>query len=125
MSANEDLAALQGNWTPPAELTGAGPRDVKLSGGGIAIACLAVLMFAGAIGTAVGLSRVLARQEASRASLREAGVVTEALVTRHWRTGGKSDTTRIAYEFEYAGQTYHGSSQTPAWIWRKLVVGST
>jgi uncharacterized membrane protein YedE/YeeE len=124
MSPNEELTELQRNWTPPVELSGSGPRDVRLSGIGIFLVCLAGLMFMGAIVAAVGLSRVASRQQADRENLREAGMVTEAVVTRHWRTGGKDDTPRIAYQFEYEGQTWKGTSAAPRSIWRKLDVGS-
>jgi hypothetical protein len=124
MNPNEDLAALERNWKPPVELSSYGPRDVRLSAGGVAIACFAALMFAGAIAAGVGLSRLGARQQAARDSLRAAGGEVEAVVTRHWRTGGKNDTPKVAYEFEYAGQTYHGSSNAPGRIWRTLSVGS-
>ena len=81
-------------------------------------------MFAGAIAAGVGLSRVAARQQTERAALRAAGAEVEAMVTRHWRTGDKSETPKIAYEFQYGGQTYHGSSDAPRRIWRTLSVGS-
>src|SRR3954469_6639348 len=124
MSVNEELAELQRDWKAPVELRRTGPGALQLSGGGIALACLAVLMLIGAIAAAVGLSRVSARQEAERESLRAAGAEVQAVVTRHWRTGGKSETRKIAYEFEYEGRRYHGTSSTPSRIWRTLSVGS-
>jgi hypothetical protein len=118
MSANEDLVALQRNWKPPGELSGSSQREVRLSTGGKVIACLAALLFGGAIAAGVGLSRVAARQEGERTNLHAAGAEVEGVVTRHWRTGGKSDTPKIAYEFRYNEHTYHGSSDAPRRIWR-------
>jgi len=125
MSPNDDLAALQQNWKPPAELSSYGPREVRLSAGGVAVACLAALMFAGAVAAGVGLSRLAARQQRERDSLRATRGEVEAVITRHWRTGGESDTLKVAYEFQYNGQTFHGSSKAPRGIWRTLSVGST
>ena len=124
MSLNEELAEIQRKWNPPVELLSSGPRDIRLSSAGIVIAGLAVLMFVGAIAAAVGLSRLAAREDMERQTLRKAGVEVPAVVTRHWHTGGKDDTPKIAYEFRYDGRTYHGSSQAPRVIWRRLVVGS-
>ncbi len=124
MNDHDELAELQRSWTPPAELSGSGSREVRLSGRGIFIACLSALMALGGIAAAVGFSRMAARQERERDSLRGAGVEVQAVVTRHWRTGGKSDTRKIAYDFEYQGRTYHGSSEAPRSIWPSLAVGS-
>jgi hypothetical protein len=124
MSLNEDLSALQQTWRAPLELTQSGSRNVRLSAGGIVFACFAALMFAGAIAAGVGLSRLSARQQRERESLRNAGVEVPAVITRHWHTGGKDDTPKIAYEFAYGERTYHGSSDTPRRIWRSLSVGS-
>jgi hypothetical protein len=125
MNANVDLAAMQRDWKPPVELSGSGPREVRLSAGGKVLAFVAALMFGGAIASGVGLTRVAARQETERKSLRAAAVEVQAVVTRHWRTGGKSDTPKIAYEFEYAGHTYHGSARAPRRIWGALSVGAS
>jgi len=124
MSPNEDLTALQRNWTPPAELSGSATREIRLSAGGKVLSVLAALFFAGAIAAGAGLSHVIARQEKERQTLREGSAEVEAMVTRHWRTGGKSDTPKVSYEFEYAGHTYHGSANAPGRIWRTLSVGS-
>ena len=124
MNANEELAALQRDWKPPSELRAMGPREVRLKTCGVALACLAALLLIGAIAAATALSRVRARQASQNAVLRAAGAEVEATVTRHWRSGDKNDTLKVAYEFQYGGQTYHGSSDTPGSIWRTLAVGS-
>jgi hypothetical protein len=124
MSANEDLAALARNWKPPVELSGASPREVRLSAGGKALTCLAVLIFGGAVAAGVGLSRIAARQQANRATLRAVGAEVEGAVTRRWIDGGKSETRMVAYEFQHSGHTYHGSSDAPRRIWGSLQVGA-
>src|SRR3954467_46534 len=120
MSEQEDLAELQRNWTPPMELAGSGPREVKLRGAGIAMVCLASLMFLGGIAVMVGLGRKAAQQASETASLRTEGVEAQAVVTRHWRSGGKENTPQIEYEFEHEGRTYHGWSAAPLRIWRAM-----
>jgi hypothetical protein len=101
-----------------------GPREVRLKACGVALACLAALLLIGAIAAATALSRARARQASQNAVLREAGAEVEATVTRHWSTGDKNDTPKVAYEFQYGAQTYHGSSDAPRSIWRTLAVGS-
>src|SRR5436305_8782274 len=124
MSANEDLVALQRNWKPPAEMSGSSQREVRLSAGGKVVACMAALMFGGAIAAGVGLSRLEARQESERTNLRADGAEVEGVVTRHWRTGGESATPKIGYEFRYDGHTYHGSSDAPRRLSRSPSVGA-
>src|SRR5437763_10547731 len=124
MSPNDELTALQRNWTPPAELSGSATREIRLSAGGKALAVLVALIFAGAIAAGVGLSHVIARQETARQALRQGSAEVEAVVTRHWRAGGESNTPKVSYQFDYAGRTYHGSSNAPGRIWRTLSVGS-
>jgi len=124
MDRYQELAQLRRDWKPPVELTVSTPREVKLRGGGIAIAILAALLFAGAIASAVLLSKVASRQADGTRTLRESGTVVQGTVTRHWRTGDKDDERRVAYEFEYEGRTYRASSKAPKAIWERLDVGS-
>jgi hypothetical protein len=124
MERSEDLSRLQRDWKPPVELERAGPREVKLAGAGIAIACLACLLFAGAIAAAVGLTGVSRRSAREVAALDESATEIQAVVTRHWKTSGESSERRITYQFEYAGRTYHGTSRAPRDIWARIDVGS-
>jgi hypothetical protein len=124
MIEKNELPGFDPNWTPPPELSGGVPREVRLTAGGIALSCLAVLAFVTAIAGPTALTRVASRQMAEREELRVSGVETQGVVTRHWRTGDKDDTPMIAYNFEYNGETYSGSSPAPGSIWRDLTVGS-
>jgi hypothetical protein len=119
-----ELQDLQRDWTPPPELARGGPREVKLSGGGIAVSVVACLLLLGAIAAAVGLSRVAARQSNETRQLAASGIEAQALVTRHWRSGGKDSERRVAYWFEYEGRAYEGSARTPRSVWAELEVGS-
>lgn len=124
MERYQELEQLRRDWRPPAELTVSTPREVQLTGAGIALAVLAACLFLGAIASAVFLSREATKQAAKTRSLRESGTVVQGSVTRHWRTGGKEAERRIAYEFEYEGRVYRASSRTPKAIWARLAVGS-
>ena len=124
MSGNDDLDRFQRSWTPPAELATAVPRETRLAGGGIAISGLAVLILLAAVAVGVGLSLKIKRQEANRTQLRDSGVVTEGVVTRHWRNNDKESTPMIAYDFDDKGQRQHGSSTAPRGVWNGLDVGS-
>ncbi len=124
MDRYQELAQMQRNWRPPAELNTSTPREVKLSGGGIAVAVLAVALFAGAIASVFFLSRVATRQAEESRELRASGIVVKGTVTRHYRSGGKDAERRIAYEFQYDGGIYRSTVKTPKNIWSKLEVGS-
>jgi hypothetical protein len=119
-----ELDELQRHWTPPAELARGGPRDVKLSGSGVAVTVVACLLLLGAIAAAIGLSRKSARDAANRQELEASGIETQAVVTRHWRTGGKEDQRRLTYEFAYDGRSYRASVNAPRKFWDVLPVGS-
>jgi hypothetical protein len=120
-----ELDDLLRTWRPPVELLGTGPREVRLSKGGIAVACLAGVFFVGSIAAAIGLSRVAAREARETAALETSGVETQALVTRHWRTGDKDSKRKITYRFQHDGRSYTASATTPRKIWERLAVGST
>jgi hypothetical protein len=124
MDRHQELRELQRGWKAPSELASSTPRDVELSCGGKAVAVLAAALFLGAIGSAIGLSRVAARQASESEAIRN-GIETRAVVTRHWRTSGEDSKRRIAYEFEHQGRRYARSINTPRAIWARLEVGST
>jgi hypothetical protein len=124
MERHRELQELQRDWKPPVELLGSSSREVELSGGGKALACLAVLLMLGAIASIVFLSREASRQAAETRQMLTSGLVVEGSITRHWRTGGEESKHRIAYEFEHHGRTYGGSAKTPKRVWAKLAVGS-
>jgi hypothetical protein len=123
MERYQELTRLQRSWRPPVELTSSTPRDVELSGGGRMVAVLAAVLFLGAIASALGLSRVQSREAAASRAI-QGGSETQAVVTRHWRTGGDDSRRRIAYQFEYQGRMYGGTATTPRAIWTTLAVGS-
>ena len=53
-----ELSELRRSWTPPPELAGSGPREVRLKTAGKALAVMAAALFVGAIAADLGLSRL-------------------------------------------------------------------
>jgi hypothetical protein len=118
-----DFAELLREWKPPSGLNRARPREVRLSGAGIAIALIAVMLMAGGLVGAVFANRTRRSLTAEAESLRERGVETEAVITRLSRTGGKSESHRVSYEFTAGGETYQRTRSVPARAWRTYHVG--
>lgn len=124
MERHQELSQLQREWKSPTELAMSTPREVELSAGGKVVAALAIALFFGAIASAVGMSYLADRASGERRAI-DAGTETDAVITRHWRSGGKDSTRRIAYEFVYQGRRYAGRTSTPRAIWSRLSEGST
>ena len=122
---SRELTELMRGWKPPVELGVSSPREVKLSAGGIGIACLAAVLVLLAVAAAVTLSRLRSSQLREKRVLAESGVLTEAVVTRRFRANDKEHQPRITYEFRHEGQTYRKSTNTPESIWKGLAPGST
>jgi hypothetical protein len=124
MDRYQEMEELQRTWTPPPELSGSGPREVQLSGRGIAVAVLAAILILGGVATGIALERVGILQSDEQNLLSEQGRDVEASVTRLWRASDKERRPMVAYQFEADGRTYRRSVRAPLSIWKKLAVGS-
>jgi hypothetical protein len=124
MEQHRELAELQRAWKPPVELSGASSREVELSVGGKALACLAIALMLGAIASIVFLTREASRQAEAVEHMMTDGLVVDAVVTRHWQSGGEESRHRIGYEFQHDGRTYAGAGKLPKRTWARLSVGS-
>lgn len=124
MDRYQEMAELQRTWTPPPELMGSGPREVRLSGQGIGVAVLAGCLILGGVGAAISLERVANQQSDEQNLLSEQGKDSEATVTRVWRTRDKESRPMVAYQFEAEGRAYHRSVRAPLAVWKKLAAGS-
>ncbi len=124
MDRYEQLIELRKNWTPPAELAGSLPREVRLSAAGIALAVVATLMSAGAVAAFVGLEAIASRESTQRLLLEQQGVNTSAVITRLWRARDKERQPMVAYRFEYDGRAYEGQAKVSLRIWNTLAEGS-
>src|SRR5579863_4837839 len=125
MDRYQELAKLQRNWTPPAELLNSGIREVHLSRKGMAIAALAGLLIVGGVVAGVELEQVGVRQTAEEALLSDKGKNVEATITSLWRTNTKERTPMVAYQFPAGGRVYGRSVSVPLGIWKRLTTGAT
>jgi hypothetical protein len=112
------------NWKPPDRLGYSSMRDVRLTGQGAFLAVLAGLVIVGAFVLGVFLARTVRREQESQRLLAEQGITANAVITRLWRTGDKSEESRVAYRFEYQGSVYSTSVKVPHIKWRELKVGA-
>lgn len=124
MDRYQQLEEVRRKWTPPKELTGSVPREIRLSSGGYVVAVLAVLLILGGIGAGIALSAVGRREAAVQMKLAREGQEAEARVTRVWRASDKEHVPMVAYQFEVDGRQYGDNVKVPLRIWKLLAVGS-
>src|SRR5664279_3937830 len=93
---------LPRDWTPPDGLGYSRMRPVRLTGAGIAVLVTAAAMAVGGIAGGIALGVQAGRRADERRLLRGQGALTEAQVTRLWRTRADRDEhtqTWVAYRF--------------------------
>src|SRR5688572_29404688 len=110
-------------WTQPPELRNSPPRQVKLTGIGIFLLVLGVVMLIGGIVLGVTVARDSAEQTKTTQAL-EGGEETDATVTRVWRSGKRSRTYRVGYQFENGGRIFRGDARISRQLWGTLSEGS-
>jgi hypothetical protein len=113
------------NWTPPDGLGYSSLRPVQLTGSGIALLAVAVLMFLGAIAAGIGLGTTFRRQVKDQRLLQEQGVNTDAQITRLWRSTGKDQQHLVSYRFTVQEREYVARKGVPPRIWQTLRTGSS
>lgn len=101
-------------WTVPPELSGAVPREVRLTGSGIACTVAAVAMAIGALVSAVAMSVAYVRSGEQRELRQREGVEVQAEVVEVARRGGENPRRIITYRFEADGRSYTGSARLRA-----------
>jgi hypothetical protein len=112
------------NWVQPPELGGSPPRPVRLTGTGIFLLVAAVLVLAAGIALGYTIRNRSIEQSQTRQILQEQGTETDATVTRLWRSGGKSKTPRVAYQFPADGKVIRGDASISRKLWESLSEGS-
>lgn len=95
----------------PAELAGSVPRDVRLTGGGIALAALAVAVAVGALAAGIVMSVIYVRSGDAhrireRDSIVAAAEVVEVVVRR-----GEEPRRQVTYRYEAHGHSYTGRTR--------------
>jgi hypothetical protein len=118
-----EFTKLQSNWAAPRELSRSLPREVRLTGAGIALSAFAVLFVLGGIAAGTGLGLKAAQQKQRHEALQSAGRTTVGVITRLWRSGDKDQTRHVAYTFDWQGHAYRGQTNAPRKIWSGLKNG--
>ena len=108
---------------PPSELSGALPRDVRLTGGGVAAAVAAIAMAVGAVASAIIMSVAYARAEEHRELREREGTFVEAKIVRVARTSDGQPRTSVAYRFAIDGRSYTGRTTLRDRDRRKFIEG--
>ena len=94
--------------TLAAELRGSVPRDVLLTGGGVAVVIVAAALAVGALAGTIGMSIVYARSEDRRHLREREAVAVEADVANVSVRRGEQPRRTVTYRFEAGGRTYAG-----------------
>jgi hypothetical protein len=92
----------------PTELSGTVPREVRLSGGGIALAVIASAMAIGALVSAILLSVVFSRFEAQFQRSERDGATAQAHVVQVATRRGEHPRRIVTYGYEVDGRSYTG-----------------
>jgi len=107
----------------PPELTGTIPRNVALTGGGIALTVIASVMATGAIVAAVALAAANMRSaDAVRLRARE-GVSAQATVTAARTTRGDNPRRVLNYRYDVDGRAYGGEARLHERDARSIEIG--
>jgi len=105
-------------WTAPPELTGALPRETRISKDGIGAATVATALLLAAIGIVLLGCKVEAQEMAKRAALRRDGREAVGEVTNLRHVWGGAYT--VSYSFNANGVVFTGESSAPEHIWNGL-----
>jgi hypothetical protein len=92
----------------PPELSGALPRDVRLTAGGIAIAVVAVAMAIGALVSAISMSVAYTRAEGQRQLREREAVAIDAEVVQVVLRRGEHPRRVVTYRYGVDGRSYTG-----------------
>lgn len=108
---------MDDSWSPPPELCGPKPRQLKWKSGGVITVALTCFIFLvgfgilGAVGQTVDWNHRLKLE----------GKPADALVTRTWSESRKYS---VAYQFSAEGKNLRGESEIPHRKWQGLSAGS-
>ena len=92
------------------ELSGSVPRDVRLTGGGVALAVLALVLAVLSVAAAIGMSIAHVRAEDARQLRAREGAVATAEVVDVRIPRGDHPRHSITYQFEVDGRRYEGTA---------------
>ncbi len=125
MSFRIALSRTQSNWEPPEGLDRSRPREVCLTRGGKATVVIAIVLILIGVAAGIGMGLTASREAREARLLETEGVVTDAVITRLWRSSGKDRQTWMAYRFVVGDRGYEKNAKVTLGRWRNLRVGST
>src|SRR5687768_12874553 len=103
----------------PPELERSAPRDVQLTGGGLALIVAAWLLVAAAIPAGGVLYFEARRQATAAADMDRRAISAPAVVDRLWRKKGDGNPAFAAFHFDVNGARIDGESRLQLSAWRE------
>jgi hypothetical protein len=119
-----NVSSLWNGWKAPDGLNRALPRQVDLTGRGIAMYVLSAVILAGGIAGAILLDQDMRAERAEASRMTAEGQTAEGTVERLSRSGSKSEEYRVNYQFEVDGQTHTGRANIRESYWKGLQPGA-
>lgn len=116
---------IDAGWKPPDGLGYSSLRPVRLTVAGYLMVVLMVVFIIGSVVLGTFLFDQSQRQQAERDRLQRDGVLTQAVIIRLWRSGGKETTPYVRYRFLVNGSEVVGTSRTPKRRWATLRIGDS
>jgi hypothetical protein len=112
MSPTHSFRTLE-RFALPSELSGAVPRDVRLTGGGIALAVVALAMAIGALVAAISMSVAYTRAEGQRQLREREGHAVDAEIVQVSVTRAEHPRRTVTYRYGVNGRYYIGRTTSP------------
>ena len=117
-------ADLLHRFSPPPGLARSAPRDVRLTGGGVALTLVAWLLAVSAIAAGSLLYREASSRATEIAAIESRGIATTAVIDRVWRKTGDGKPAFAAFHFDAGGTRVHGETRMHLDAWSVLRSGS-
>ena len=117
---------MDGNqsWSPPDRLGKSSIRAVRLSNRGRVVACVAGILFAGALAAGIFFARTVRREQQEQRLLDQQGITVDAVIARVWRNNDESREPRVTYRFTYRNVILSHTVGVPLKQWRQLKEGA-
>jgi hypothetical protein len=117
---------MDGNqsWSPPDRLGKSSIRAVRLSNRGRVVACVAGILFAGALAAGIFFARTVRLEQQEQRLLDQQGITVDAVIARVWRNNDKSREPRVTYRFTYRNVILSHTVGVPLNQWRQLKEGA-
>jgi hypothetical protein len=88
------------------------------------IACVAGILFAGALAAGIFFARTVRREQQEQRLLDQQGITVDAVIARVWRNNDKSREPRVTYRFNYRNVILSHTVGVPLNQWRQLKEGA-